>query len=459
MGNLSTPRSVQKLQGALQAKAKEAPGLRFHALYDKVYRIDVLAHAYATCRANRGVEGVDGQRFEDIEAYGVDRWLGELAEDLRCKRYRPQAVKRVYIPKPNGRQRPLGIPTIRDRVVQTAATRVLESIFEPDWPTEQYAYRSDRSALDAVDRVHRLLNDGHLEVIDADLSDYFGSIPHAELLACVARRVVDRQMLHLIKMWLVAPVEQIDERGRTKHIAEKRDNNRGIPQGAPISPLLSNLYMRRFVLGWKRLGYEQRFGAHIVNYADDLVICCQGQADEALLAMRRIMRRLKLTVNEEKTRRCRVPEEHFDFLGYTFGRCYSGRTRRAYLGTRPSKKSVHRLMRAISEATTRRTLLMEPEAVVDRLNRMLRGWTQYFKLGSVGKAYRAIDQHAPRRLCRWLCMKHKQRGVQRRRYPDTYLHGTLGLLSTQVIMTDLPWARHLMPRPGAGCGKPARPVR
>jgi RNA-directed DNA polymerase len=176
LGNLSTPVSVQKLQRALQVKAKEAPGLRFHALYDKVYRADVLAHAYATCRANRGVEGVDGQRFEDIEAYGVDRWLGELAEDLRSKRYRPQAVKRVYIPKPNGRQRPLGIPTIRDRVVQTAAMRVLEAIFEPDLPAEQFAYRPDRSALDAVRRVHWLLNDGHREVIDADLSDYFGSI-------------------------------------------------------------------------------------------------------------------------------------------------------------------------------------------------------------------------------------------------------------------------------------------
>lgn len=441
MGNLSTPVSVQKLQRALQAKAKEAPQLRFHALYDKVYRADVLAHAYATCRANRGVEGVDGQRFEDIEAYGVDRWLGELAEDLRGKRYRPQAVKRVYIPKPNGRQRPLGIPTIRDRVVQTATMRVLESIFEPDLPTEQFAYRSDRSALDAVRRVHWLLNDGHREVIDADLSDYFGSIPHAELLACVARRVVDRQVLHLIKMWLVAPVEQIDERDHKKRVSENRDDNRGIPQGAPISPLLSNLYMRRFVLGWKRLGYEQRFGAHIVNYADDLVICCLTQAEEALLAMRRIMTRLKLTVNEEKTRRCRVPEEDFDFLGYTFGRCYSGRTQRAYLGTRPSRKSLHRLIRAISEATTRRTLLMEPEAVVDRLNRMVRGWTQYFQLGSVSKAYRTIDQHAPRRLCRWLCMKHKKRGTNRRRYPDTYLHGTLGLLSTQVIAQNLPWAR------------------
>jgi RNA-directed DNA polymerase len=440
LGNLRTPVSVQKLQRALQAKAKEAPGLRFHALYDKVHRADVLAHAYATCCANRGVEGVDGQRFEDIEAYGVERWLGGLAEDLRQRRYRPRAVKRVYIPKPNGRRRPLGIPTIRDRVVQTAAMRVLESIFEPDLPAEQYAYRSDRSALDAVGRVHRLLNDGHREVIDADLSDYFGSIPHAELLTCIARRVVDRRMLHLIKMWLAVPVAESDVRGRMRYTRERGGNKRGIPQGAPISPLLSNLYMRRFVLGWKRMGYEQRFGAHIVNYADDLVICCQGQADEALLAMRQIMTRLKLTVNEEKTRRCRAPDDDFDFLGYTFGRCYSGRTQRAFLGTRPSKKSLHRLLRAISEATRRGTLLMEPEAVVDRVNRMIRGWTQYFRLGSVSKAYRTIDVHAPKRLCRWLCMKHKRR-IRRPFYPDDYLHGTLGLLSTQVIMKSLPWAR------------------
>jgi RNA-directed DNA polymerase len=437
LGDLTTPLSVQKLQTALQAKAKGSPGFRFYALYDKVYRADVLRHAHARCKANRGEAGVDGVRFEDIEAYGEERWLGELAQELREKRYEAQAVRRVYIPKPNGRKRPLGIPTIRDRVVQTAARLVLEPIFEADLPSEQYAYRAERSALDAVREVHRWLSFDHREVIDADLSDYFGSIPRAELLKCVARRVVDRRMLHLIRMWQEAAVEEIDRRGRTKRTTESRDAKRGIPQGAPISPLLSNLYMRRFILGWKRLGYEEQFGAHIVNYADDLVICCKGQADEALAAMRRIMRKLKLTVNEEKTRVCRVPQQYFDFLGYTFGRCYSVKTGRAYLGTRPSKGSVRRLKRAISEATHKRTLLMEFEDVVGQVNRMANGWANYFCLGPVSRSYRSIDGHIITRIRRWIFLKHKKQCMPP--HPKA-LRERMGVICMTGLTKRLPWA-------------------
>jgi group II intron reverse transcriptase/maturase len=315
--NLATPSSVQKLQTALHDKAKGSPSFRFYALYDKVYRKDVLAFAYACCKANGGAAGVDGQSFEDIEEYGVERWLDELAEELRNRSYRPQPVRRVWIPKPDGKQRPLGVPTILDRTVETAAVLVLEPIFEADLQPEQYAYRKDRSALDAVKHVHKLINTGHGEIVDADLSGYFDSIPHAELMKSVARRVVDGALLHLIKMWLEAPVEETDEHGRKHRSTRNRDEGRGTPQGAPISPLLSNLYMRRFVLGWKQLGHEERLRAYIVNYADDMVICCQGHAHEALATMRRIMQKLKLTVNETKTRVCTLPEEKFDFLGYS----------------------------------------------------------------------------------------------------------------------------------------------
>src|SRR6266536_3085227 len=330
LGNLATPKRVQELQMALHAKAKAEAGYRFYALYDKISREEILAHAYAQCRSNKGAPGVDGQDFADIEVYGVERWVAELALALREETYRPEPIRRVFIPKANGKLRPLGISTVRDRVCMTAAMLVLEPIFEADLPPEIYAYRAGRNAQQAAVEVEELLFRGHPEVVDADLADYFGSIPQSDLLKSVARRVVDRRVLHLIKMWLDCPVEETDDRGRKTRTTEARDKRRGIPQGSPISPLLANLYMRRFVLGWRMLGLEKRLGSRIVTYADDLVILCRkGKAEEALARMREIMGKLKLTVNEEKTRICKVPEETFDFLGYTFGKLYSKTTGQA----------------------------------------------------------------------------------------------------------------------------------
>jgi group II intron reverse transcriptase/maturase len=438
--SLSPPEKTRKLQAALHAKAKGSPGYRFYLLYDKVYREDVLAYAYQRCQANGGAAGVDDQSFGDIETYGVERWLGELAEELRKKTYRPQAVRRVYIPKPGGSRRALGIPTIRDRVVQTAVVLVLEPILEADLPPEQYAYRSGRNALDAVQRVHALLNRGHTEVVDADLTAYFDSIPHAELMKSVARRVSDRHMLHVIKMWLEAPVEELDERGRRHRTTRNQDQGRGTPQGAPLSPLLANLYMRRFVLGWKKLGHQQRFQAHIVTYADDLVICCRGSAEKAQQAMQTLMERLKLTVNEAKTRVCHVPEESFDFLGYTIGRCYSTQTGRAYIGTRPSRQRIARLCRAIHESTSRRWLGLDAQDRVIRLNRLMVGWANYFCLGPVSKAYRGVDMYARYRLRQWLRRKHQLQGTGRSRFPHEYLYQTLGLVELAPRTRTLPWA-------------------
>lgn len=439
--SLEPPEKVRKLQTALHAKAKAASDYRFYLLYDKLYREDILTFAYQGCRKNKGAPGVDGQSFADIEAYGVERWLGELAQELRSKTYQPQAVRRVWIPKEDGKRRPLGIPTIRDRVVQTAAVLVLEPIFEADLQPEQYAYRPERSALDAVRRVHGLLNTGYTEVVDADLSGYFDSIPHTELMKSVARRVSDRHMLHLIKMWLEMPVEEEDERGRKVRTTRNRDEHRGSPQGAPISPLLSNLYMRRFVLGWKALGHERRLKAFIVNYADDFVICCRGTAEKSAAVMRSMMTQLRLTVNETKTRVCRVPAETFDFLGYTLGRCWSPKTGRAYIGTRPSKKRIRRLCAAIRDATEPRWTLKTAEDRVAKLNPMLTGWATYFCLGPVGPAYRAIDRYVRLRLRQWLRRKHQQPNRAISRWPDTYLNETLRLVRLVPLARRLPWAK------------------
>jgi RNA-directed DNA polymerase len=441
LGNLSIPLSVQKLQTALQAKAKENPGFRFYALYDKVHRTDVLQFAYLCCKSNGGAAGVDGQEFDDIESYGREQWLEELTQDLKEKKYQPQAVRRVFIPKRGGTgRRPLGIPSIRDRTVQMAAVLVLGPIIEADLPSEQHAYRPKRNALSAVRQVYQLLNTGHTKIIDADLAAYFDSIPHLELLRSVARRVVDRQVLHLIGMWLNAPVEETDKRGNKKRTTRNRDENRGIPQGSPISPLLSNIYMRRFVLGWQTLGYAERYKARIVNYADDFVICCSGNAFEAMKAMRQLMGRLRLTINEEKTHYCRVPRQHFDFLGYTFGRYYPPYSGRAYLSARPSKRSVRRQIESIREKTAKQRTLLPAEQIVTELNDGLRGWANYFALGPVEDAYRAIESCVTRRLRRWLCIKHEIRGSGCYRFTDQYLHDTLGLIRIRDLVHHLPWA-------------------
>jgi RNA-directed DNA polymerase len=426
--SLPTPVStVEKLQRALQAKAKAAAGYRFYTLWDKICRSDVLAEAYRRCRANRGAPGVDGQTFEQIESAGVVSWLAALQEELRRQEYRPQPLLGVWIAKSNGGQRPLGIPSIRDRVAQMAVLLVIGPIFEADLCDEQYGFRPGVDAKMAVRRVYfHVTERGLCEVVDADLSDYFNTIPHGPLMRCLSRRIADGSVLSVVKRWLQAPVVERHERGE-RRTTVAADTNRGTPQGGVASPLLANLYFRRFVLAWKQFGHEQRLQAHVVNYADDLVICCRpGSGSEAMATFRKLITRLGLSVNERKTRLATLPEESIDFLGYTIGQ-FHGRGGRPYIGTRPSKKSVCKLRARIHEETSSRWNWQQPAERVEVLNPILRGWCGYFNQGPVVKVYRAVRACIERRFRRWLMRREQRRGTGYKRYPDRYLYEELGL--------------------------------
>ena len=432
---------VGRLQTSLQAKAKAEPAYRFYTLWDKVCRADVLAEAYRRCRANRGAPGVDGETFAAIGAHGVEVWLERLRQELCARAYRPRPLLRVWIPKSAGGQRPLGIPTIRDRVVQAAMVIVLEPIFEADLLPNQYGFRPRLDAKMAVRRAYWHITDsGRTEVVDADLRDYFGSIPHGPLMRCVARRVADGTVLSVIKSWLEMPVVERTPRGDRRG-TEARDRHRGTPQGATCSPLLSNLYFRRFLLAWERHGHRQRLDAHVVNYADDFVICCPpGNGGTALTIMRQLMARLGLTVNEAKTRLARLPEASFVFLGYETGRSY-GKGGTPFIGTRPSRKAVKRLIGAIHDATTPQWYPDEPTNRIRRLNTMIRGWAGYFDQGPVVRVYRAIQLYTERRVRRWLMRRSGRRGTGYRRYPDAHLYEVLGLYKLPGRRVDPPNAK------------------
>ena len=324
--SLRTPDNPKRLQASLYRKAKQEPSCRFHVRYDKVWRTDILAHAYALNRQKDGAPGVDGQTFADIEAYGVERWLADLQEALRTDQYHPQPVRRVMIPKPGGvGERPLGVPTIRDRVVQTAAKLVLEPIFEVDFDEAAYGYRPHRSAQQAVQRVHKALWDNHSAVIDADVSAYFDTIPHAALLKSVARRVSDPKLLQLIKQWLKVPVEVTDAQGRT-HLIGGKKAKRGIAQGGPLSPLLSTLYMHRFIKAFRQAELDKKYGAVLVVYADDFVVLCKHNAQQVLTIIQRWFTLMGLELNMTKTSVKNARKESFDFLGYPDLLCFLPRS-------------------------------------------------------------------------------------------------------------------------------------
>jgi RNA-directed DNA polymerase len=335
------------------------------------------------------------------------------------------------LPKPGGGERPLGIPTIRDRVIQTAVKLLIEPIFEADLEPNAYGYRPKRSAQDAIREVHEALCEGYTDVVDADLSKYFDTIPHSELLQCVAQRIVDKHMLHLLKMWLKAPVEEKDETGK-KRLTGGKGNDRGTPQGGVVSPLLANLYMNRMLKGWSKTKRGEQYRARLVNYADDFVILSRGHAAEALDWTRQVVTKLGLTLNEAKTSIREARRESFNFLGYTFGPHRFRKDGHWYLGASPSKKAVDRLKQNVGELLVPGNKGTWAE-VRERLNRKLRGWAAYFSYGTRTQAYRAVDNYVYHGVRNFLRKRHKVQSRGTRRFSDEVVFGELGVLRLRHV--------------------------
>jgi RNA-directed DNA polymerase len=436
--SLATPEKIRTFQRKLYRKAKAEPAFRFYVLYDKIYREDILRHAYEVARANAGAPGVDGMTFAAIEASGLEAWLAGLREELVSKTYRPDPVRRVMIPKPHGGgERPLGIPTIRDRVVQTAAKLVLEPIFEADFEDNAYGYRPVRGAVDAVKEVHRHICRGYTDVVDADLSRYFDSIPHSDLMKAVARRIVDRHVLRLIKLWLKAPIEERDEGNGRRRIGGGKGNTRGTPQGGVASPLLANIYMNRFLKHWRLTGRGEAFRARVVAYADDFVILSRGRAAEALAWTKAVMTKLGLTLNEAKTSLKNARQERFDFLGYSFGPHRYKANGKWYLSASPSKKSLQRFKTTVGQMLVPGNNDPWPE-VRDTLNRSLLGWSNYFCYGTCRSAFRAVDRYVYERVRDFLARRHKVAGRGTIRFSCDVVHGERGLLRLERLPLTAP---------------------
>jgi group II intron reverse transcriptase/maturase len=438
---LTTPESIRTLQRKLYRKAKQEPACRFHALYDKVYRADILGHAYDLVRANKGSAGIDGVSFEDIEAKeGAAVFVAELAEALRSKRYKPDPVKRVMIPKDDDSKRPLGIPTIRDRVAQMAVKLVIEPIFEADFCDTSYGFRPRRSAHDALDDVAHTLNKGYSGVIDADLSKYFETIPHAKLMTMVAERICDGALLHLIQMWLKASVMEVDKDGTKRNIGGGKGNRKGTPQGGVISPLLSNLFLHLLDRVWERRGLQQRLGARIVRYADDIVVLCRKGTEQPMAVLRQILERMGLSLNEDKTRVVDAYQGKFDFLGFEIWRGKSRRTGNHYAHVQPSKKSLKTIKDRITRLTARTRTVMPMDWLVSEVNATVRGWVGYFHFRNCSKTIGRVRWHLEERMRTHLRKRHKvrDRKAGNARFTERDLYAKYGLYK---VPTTAGWTR------------------
>ena len=436
--SLTTPNKIRTLQRKLYAKAKQEPAFRFYALYDKVCRADILSHAYDLVRSNRGAPGIDGVTFAAIEVgVGKDAYLAELQVELEQKTYRADGVRRVWIPKPDGSKRPLGIPTIRDRIVQMAFKLVLEPIFEADFCEHSYGFRPQRSAHDAVDAVADALFRGQTQVIDADLSKYFDTIPHTKLLAVVAERIADGPVLGLIRQWLKAPVIEEDERGKRRPMGGK-GNRRGTPQGGVASPLLANLYLHLLDRIWKRHDLEGWLGARLVRYADDAVILCRCGTEKPMAVLKTVLERLDLQLNPAKTQVVDAREQGFDFLGFHIAWRRSRRSGKGYPHVEPSPRAEQRIKDRVKELTARRRTPVSLTDMIGEVNQALRGWSGYFHYRNCSTVLGRVKTHTEERVRTQLRRRHKRQSRAQGyiRFPNAHLYDHVGLFK---VPTSAGW--------------------
>ena len=432
---LTTPEAIRTLQRKLYVKAKQQPAYRFYALYDKLYRADILSHAWRLVKANQGSPGIDGISFEAIEnGIGVEGYLLILSRELQDKTYRASPVKRVLIPKADGSTRPLGIPTIRDRVAQMALKRVMEPIFEADFCEHSYGFRPKKSAHDAIDTIAETMRQGQTHIIDADLSKYFDSIPHAKLMATVAERVVDGAVLALVRQWLKAPVMGENERGKTACVGGGKGNRRGTPQGGVISPLLSNLYLHLMDRIWQRHELARKLQAKLVRYADDFVVLCRKDVATPLDIVRQILERLELQLNESKTRIVDANKEGFHFLGFEL-KMNVGTKGGRYPHVQPEKQAVEKVKTRIKAITARNRTGIPINDVVRDINRTLRGWSGYFHYRNSTAVFQKVKRHAEDRLRIHLRKRHKVTDWKTAmiRFPRRVLYERYGLYKMSTV--------------------------
>ncbi len=418
--NLTTTDTVQELQQKLYHKAKSNADFRFYALYDKLYRKDVLRKAWEKVKANKGAEGIDAVSFEDIEQEGIESFLQNIEVELREKIYCPQPLKRVYIPKPDGRLRPLSIPTIKDRVVQSALRIIVEPIFEADFEDCSYGFRANHSAQQAALEVRKLLNWGYTEIVETDIEDCFGSIPHRDLLNMIAKRIVDGKILWLVKLILKAGVATEDNR-----ISK---DTKGTPQGGAVSPLLANIYLNNIDKGWKPISKT----AHLIRYADDLLILSRYKVDGYKIKLEQMVSKLKLRLKPQKTRILDANQEGFDFLGFRFVRRISKKTNKLTTYYFPTPKAVKAIRQRIKQVVNYKRP-QKAEIIAKELAPILRGWVNYFRIANSSKTFGKVRYYIVQRMRKFICRRGHRSGYGFKSYPEKYLYGALGLYNDYRI--------------------------